>query len=99
MCGSARQSVWLVRRILFSILLALLCRESEIPCAVRFDIAVTQAVERQPRQGEFLSERSEDRFPVRLIGLPCSQTVEALKDFSKKHFIHMLYTDFVINWG
>ena len=39
--------------------------------AVRFDIAVAQAVERQSCQGEFLSERSEVRFPARLIRWLC----------------------------
>ena len=44
-----------------------LCRKSEIPCAERFYITLAQAVERQPSQGEFFNERSEDRFPLRLI--------------------------------
>jgi hypothetical protein len=59
------QSVWLVSRVPFNILLVLRW-ESEIPCAVRFDIALTQAVERQPSQGEFFREHSEHRFPIRL---------------------------------
>jgi hypothetical protein len=40
--------------------------------AVRFDIAGAQAVERLSCQGEFLSERSEDRFQARLIRFPRS---------------------------
>jgi hypothetical protein len=45
------------------------------------EIAVAQALERQSCQGEFLSERSEDRFPTRLIRFPRSHAVEAFSRF------------------
>jgi hypothetical protein len=54
-----------------------LCRESEIWRAKRFDITLAQAVERQPSQSEFFSERSEDRFPSYLIRFQRRDAVKA----------------------
>jgi hypothetical protein len=53
------------------------CRRSKIPRAERSHIAVAQAIERQPRQGEFFRERSKNRFPLGLIRFPRSDVVEA----------------------
>ncbi len=53
------------------------CRRSKILRAERFHIAVAQAIERQPCQGEFLRERSKNRFPLGLIRFPRSDVVEA----------------------
>src|ERR1700730_9642914 len=53
------------------------CWRSKILRAERFHIAVAQAIERQPCQGEFLRERSKNRFPLCLIRFPRSDVVEA----------------------
>jgi hypothetical protein len=54
-----------------------LCRESEISRAKRFHITFAQAVERQPGQTEFFSERFEDRFPLYLIRFVGRDAVKA----------------------
>jgi len=45
--------------------------------AERFYISVAQAIQRQPRQGEFFRKRSKDRFPLGLIRFLRSHVVEA----------------------